>query len=288
MGRVLNRSRNKGNERNLVQGETPPPSENLWWSDWSTNIGNVSNALLDNGKWTNHHGGGDQLYVVTTTSTGLTWPTGLSNVLRIEWQNNSFNTQISTGIISAAPAVGEYSYHRQYLAVVGSGTQDLGFCHPYHGGDSFNNPLIYHWHTHPIDNGHFGLVIAFESPPDYPNNEFWYGDISTALGPLTSHVYMLQWSWLRVSSIAASLRIKVSDVDGVTGLVTETGFKQEGHTLAAYSGTFVVSDTAFTSVGVGNNDPTGTGVGFTYFGAMAYKVSNSSNDWIGAYDPVNG
>ena len=251
----------------------PPTGSALFSSDWRTG------DLLDGGKWA-RWGGASILSVVPAS--GLGFPAGMSNVLRVAMGTGSFDW-VQANAKWSLPAVGQSRAFRLYLRNnVGNVSGGWSSTHPVESkgtsGSISGNYYAWHWGS----NADGTFPIAFADAASYPRN-YWTTSNATGstVGTLQKQTtYRLEWKWTRTSTTAYTLDMRIIGADDRTVVADRNSIKAwGGSTLASNPGGIPVADEFMTGIRLGlNGGFSASGAQYVYYGAFAV-----CSDWCGAY-----
>jgi hypothetical protein len=251
----------------------------LFRSDWSTEAGAGSNALLDGGKWTSRWGGPPILAVVHAA--GLGFPAGLTNVLRVTHGTGSFDWVQADGRWTV-PALGESRAFRIYFRNdIGNLAGGWSFTHPIEskGTDGSINGAFYAWHIGSNTDGTFPIAFADAAPN--PRNYFTVTPFTQEdVGSLRKGAtYRLEWKFTRTGVGLYTLDIRIFGPDGALRYDKGSIAAWGGQSLAANPGGIPVEDQFMTGLRVGlNGGFPADSPQFVYWGGFAV-----CSDWCGPY-----
>jgi hypothetical protein len=248
----------------------PPPGTPLFSSDWSA-------GLLDGAKWTRWGGQG---VLAAVAPTGLGFPTGMTNVLRVGMGTGSFDWVEADGKWTL-PAIGESRAFRLYLRNdVGAVSGGWSATHPVEskGTDGSISGNFYAWHIGSNTDGTF--PIAFGTEASYPRNYISTSNTGADVGTLQKGVtYRLEWRWTRTATSTYSLDLRITDPSGTVIENNSTMRAWGGSTLASNNTGFPVDAAFMTGIRVGiNGGFSASGTQNVYWGGFAVCA-----DWCGAY-----
>lgn len=261
----------------ISSGTTPPPSGGngsaLFSSDWR------SGDLLDGGKW-RRWGGQGILNIVS--SSGLGFPSGMTNVMRVAMGTGSFDWVEANGKWSL-PAVGQSRAFRMYLrnnvANISGGWSST---HPVEskGTDGSIAGNFWAWHLGSNTNGTFPIALAVSAP--YPRN-YWTmaNGTGSTLGTLNKQTtYRIEWKFTRTGGNQYSLDMRVYGADDRTLVADRNSIEAwGGSSLASNPNGITVDDAFMTGIRIGlNGGFSASGTNYVYYGGFAV-----CSDWCGAY-----
>lgn len=257
--------------------EPPVAAGRIFAADWSWAIGVSNQAVLDGGKFNQRGGNGGS--VVPVGATGIQWPTGLANALRVtSGAGEGWTFARKTGM--PTPAVGESRFYRVLF--------------------SLHMPASNDNQSHPIQDGNAGsdmnweLAIRHDSAdrPDYRlqfqfhTNNPWPTYIIELRERLQERVvYQIEWAVHRVEDAAVpqfTFEPKISDLVG-NQLYSAADFAFDGN-RAGYSAAhrFNFNNVAnMSGLNTGCNQSGWTAEG-TFYGYQS-GVMIRSDRWPGVY-----
>jgi hypothetical protein len=260
-----------------INGTTPPPGGGtgsaLFSSDWR------SGDLLDGGKW-KRWGGQGILNIVSAS--GLGFPSGMTNVMRVAMGTGSFDWVEANGKWSL-PAVGQSRSFRMYLRNnVGDINGGWSSTHPVEskGTDGSIGGNFYAWHIGSNTNGTFPIALATSAP--YPRN-YWTmaNGTGSTLGTLNKQTtYRIEWKFTRTGGSQYSLDMRVYGADDRTMVGDRNTIEAwGGSSLASNPNGITVDDAFMTGIRIGlNGGFSASGSQYVYYGGFAV-----CDDWCGAY-----
>ncbi|HWA15908.1 MAG TPA: hypothetical protein VG817_05725 [Gemmatimonadales bacterium] len=286
-----------GGSDSLIQGPPPPPGTILFSSDWSTSTGTSDNALLDGGKqnpWSSRWGGNGSLTVVSAS--GLGFPAGMTNVLRVTQYQQDFDWVMANNRWSL-PEIGHALAFRVYLRnTVADSEGDKGTVYSSHhpiestGSAGSTGGGYYVWHIGSYNDGTFPILFSMNNPA-YPLNGWTFGAPQYSHGgrdydpaPLDKNTtYRLEWKFTRTGTNRYSLSMRVYDQAG-TQLYDDSStyaWTGNGETLASSGTNLNVDDRQMVDIRIGTNGGgwTFNAPQYIYWGGFAV----CADDWCGPY-----
>jgi hypothetical protein len=267
-------------------------------ADWRTGTGTGTPALTDNGRFSGH-GSTTNLSVVTTASVGGTWPTGMTNALRVMFNNAQFGSVWCENLWTL-PAEGEYLYRRTCMrASIPTSSGDSH--HPVQSMAELGGTCPFaaeYVMTHGSGNWTLQLAYLNTSNPGFDGDGGNLRACRFNLGgtEVNDTVYQIEERFFRVPGFSTRwwVEARVYDVAG-TLIATGTNFTDENHSNATMPATF--NGTRYVFCGTGSQGETclrqwnwgnqgknyGAGAAL-YFGGIAVRLSASADDWIGPYN----
>lgn len=292
--------------------------------DWDYATGNSDAAVLGQANGNDGSSGfgecfdewtaniGDLLTVVavptlpTVSGASQSWPDGMTNVLRVEWEdfNGDSTKMVQCDSCWVPPAIGEYQFWRLYEyreCIVGEacGGHWLHGGNNNAGGTSEYAGVVYKGVSNIATDSTYTLQV---NPGETCNSCGGPGGGVFATNDTIKsfRLYRIEFRWHRVSS--TTFRIAFRMYNGTSGalIVDESDFLCEGGSgkcmVAGYRNT-ALGDSLTTysridmwhSAEIGNNGsyPINSTPHYQYIGGWAVRVSSDSTAWIGAY-PVAG
>jgi hypothetical protein len=250
-------------------------------SNWTNGTGTGTTAVGDDGIWAVNQGvAGDQLEVIAAT--GLDFPAGLSNVLRIrqEGEPDFCDVQI-TGL--PQPGAGADRFYRVYLRWDEAAQSGYD-----HGMQPIPGTCAIDWALK--RNPRTGGVHHFHQFGNAASDEPYFGLIDTGgndilLSRTATYRYEFHFHFLSTTTFqVGGIRIYNSSN---TLLYTAANFYHldfpgdSAHRLDTMNPTFTVGSTCFQNFMLGNNGQSGWTATetFTYYGAFKIRTA----DWCGAF-----
>lgn len=274
------------------------PADTIMATPWSTGTGSGSDAMRDTARsrpWDVTKGGGHS--IVTTASTGLTWPAGMTDCMLIE----NVGTLAGVRCAQSLPTwnVGEWRYHRVFFACVAPDSSGGDSRHPWQDGTG-GSATNWEFNVQILTNGTwFPFWQNYGNDVKYPG-----GGVQTARWVLTDGgglsgtpphdvvldkdvVYCFEYAAQRLSSTTLTQRSRVRDVSGTLLYDSSNWTRQnedgdtldEGHVFAINNADYLEN----LNLGVnGNNTPPSPYNQF-FWGAYLLRT----DDWVGGvFDPA--
>ena len=251
-------------------------------SDWS------SGSPSDGGRWTETDSPGS-INVVSTASVGGTWPSGMTNVLRVGYNSSNFSS-VAAQNGWPLPAVGEYVFRRLGIRVnvdsfggesdhdhhpvqsMGVGASSCAYAAEYVLYHSASN---YQFQLANLNNG--------SSQPMYR----WNVNASWAL----SNYYQIEERYYRTGTSTYNLEIRVYNAAG-TQIHSSADFRDalgSGATLGSVPPPSIAIQASgdggacLRHMNIGNQGRNYGATEYIYYGGFAVRISSNPNDWIGPY-----
>jgi hypothetical protein len=277
----------------------PPPGTGgtpIFHSDWSTGTGTTDAVIRDNSKatpWSARWGGRGSLNVVPAT--GLGFPSGMTNVLRVQHYQQDFDWVMANNIWSV-PAIGSAIYFRVYLRNTVGNEVDAGSSyastHPVEseGGANGISGGYYAMHYGSYADGTFPFLVAMNNAT-YPYNGWTPGAPTSNHGgrnydPSTlvkNTTYRLEWKYTRTAANRYDFDMRIYGSDDKTLLFDRTNIFAWGgsrQTIATNGTGLSIDDSHIADLRIGINGGFATpSPQFVYWGGFAV----CSDDWCGAY-----
>jgi opacity protein-like surface antigen len=206
--------------------------------------------------------------IPTSAATG-TWPSQLTHVAEnvyVAEMNAAYQAQN----LWPNPATGQYLFMRMLVNNSLPNGANTGGDHGFQ--TNAGNPLPWFWRVWGGDADSF--TLEFSSWDESGTDEF-------QIDVPKDRVLRLEWRAQRNGTSAATLTVRVYNNETGVLLGEKTGITQ---TTAAGDGSNVFRQFLF---GMSGQAPTSFNGGSVYWGAIAARVSDDGNDWIGPY-PVAG
>lgn len=274
-----------------------------WKMDWSSVASPPSQTLADtqdNGKCNDVSGTSTTtLTVVTRSSTGLSFPSLMNNVLKVDGSTAGGGTSrkvivnaVDVASLWSAPSIGNYQYMRYYFCSTLADNLQTG--EPHYTECRPSN-LLWFWKQRVPSGGTYVYTVG----RDWPSNQDYY-DFTTAF--TTNTVYRVELQWYYKSSSAYNIAVRVYAGDSGTifqdSTTTSRSFPNDGHTLANdVSGGN--ADWAFDTDGVkrafqsmdvgqpGQASQANTVGNFVYFGGFAVWANKTDPNFWGSSPGTN-
>jgi hypothetical protein len=265
-----------------LSSSNPPPL--VFASDWGTATGTASNAILDGGIWDETiDGGGPGNRLEVVSASGLGFPTGMANVLKVLYRNNNaeyWNVSVVDGW--PLPPIGGSLYFRLYFRhdVAGSGG---GMLHTVQTGPPGNCPYTAELQFQKVSATEFEFVISHYGGSSSSSNAH---DWIVRLAKNTT--YRVEEQYERTGPNAWRVHARVYDANNAL-ILDDDDFVDEytGETMASFTGAITSATDCLRNKMIGNPGD-GGGRGSTdvshqhiYYGGFA--VSHGA--WIGPYVP---
>jgi len=265
----------------------PPTPTLAWASDWHTATGTSNAAKNDGGKWDlSVDGGGPTNRLEVVSATGLDFPSGMANVLKVlnrftNWQNDYWNVLVQNGW--QLPAIGGSITFRLYFRYnIGAGT----------GGD----------HLHAVQTGPPGncpytaeLLFGRATATTFDFSLATYGGTSSGGGnahewqlnfPLNREVtYRIEEQYIRQGTNTWKAHARLYDSSNNL-IASDANFADtygSGTNLATYSGNITSGTDCFRNKMIGfpnqNGGSDDAAHQHIYYGGFAVSL----NGWIGPY-----
>jgi hypothetical protein len=268
-------------------------------SAWEAATGTGSTAVGDGGQWT--IASSTSLSVVTTASLGGTWPSGLDNVLRVNYNTTNFSAVYKLHGWPQ-PAVGEYLFRRLGIRVnIDSASGDTTH-HPIQSmGDAgttcayafqyFPNHLATGWHC----------VVSDRNPSNPGFSPTYVWQLGTSAGsPIVLALgtyYQIEERFLSVTATTWKRAVRILDAAGSVLYQSEGGgatnfydtFGSAGRLDTVMAGASVINSgthggqTCVRCINIGNQGRDYGADQPIYFGGFAVKTAASADAWIGGY-----
>jgi uncharacterized protein YjdB len=238
----------------------------------------------DGGKWTETDSP-NSVSVVSTASVGGTWPSGMTNVLRIAYNSGNFSS-VARENGWPLPAVGEYLFRRVGLRV------DV---------DSFGNEARDH---HPVQSMGVGAstcayaaeYILYHTSSNY---QFEIGNLNNGstqpmyrwrLNPslALSTYYQIEERYQRTGTSTYTIAIRVYDAAG-TLRYQSSDFRDTWNNAGAPGNqTIHIQEsgnggTCLRHMNLGNQGRNYGASEYIYYGGFAVRISPNGGDWIGPF-----
>ncbi|HWA56747.1 MAG TPA: hypothetical protein VG692_05800 [Gemmatimonadales bacterium] len=249
----------------------PPPGTPIFASDWS-------GGILDGGKWTRW---GNNGALAAVAASGLGFPTGMANVLRVTMGTGTFDW-VEADNKWGMPAIGESRAFRLYVRnEVGAVSGGWAATHPVEskGTDGSISGSFYAWHIGSNTNSTF--PIAFGTEAAWPRNYISTSNTTGSdVGTLQKNTtYRLEWKWTRTATSTYTLDMRITDSSGNVIEDNSTIRAWGGSTLASNNTGFPLDAASVTGMRVGiNGGFSAAGTQYVYWGGFAVCA-----DWCGAY-----
>ena len=265
----------------IGNGDQPPL---VFASDWSTAAGNGANAVFDGGKWDNSvDGGGPADRMTVVSASGLGFPAGMSNVLRILYRNNDneyWNVNVEDGW--TLPPIGGSLYFRLYFRHDVAGATG-GQLHTVQTGPPGNCPFTAELQFEKVSTTGIDFYISnYGGSSSSSNGHDW----TVRLAKNTT--YRIEEQYVRTGTNAWKPHARLYDANN-TLLFDDDDFDDTytGVTMAQFTGNITSGTDCFRNKMIGNpGDGGGRGSSdaahqHIYYGGFAV----SHDGWIGPYVP---
>lgn len=275
------RGANNSNAHNYTYTDQGgPPSDLVFASAWDAATGTSDNAVTDGSVWNGPTGSSLLLEVIA--STGLDFPSGMTNVLRIEQPENTGHNAINLGPGAwDLPANGSSIWKRIYWRNNATSVGKSGLLHPLQSCASGGSLCGDLWWKHDYPGGSVWKLLIQPQDTTWPNNQFTPGSVFAF-----NTTYRIEWEFARISTTTWNLHCRIYDSSDVL-LYEDADFGNAQSGSLADTPT-ITTDTpesqqeCFLAFQGGEGVPGGGE--FMYFGGWAVSLA----DWCGPYSSGEG